>query len=98
MNDTTKRGRGFRYIRLSAIVAEDPTKAAEKIRAAWATAGSATGAAKRLEVSNATFWRYVDRLVKAGHDPRPRDEQGEVPKRGGRRGPRTPRKKKIAAS
>lgn len=91
-----KRG-GFRHTRLGVAISEDAGKAAEKMRAAWSSAGSATGAAKKLEISNATFWRYVDRLVEAGHDPRPRDEHGEPPKRGGKTGPRAPRKKTARA-
>lgn len=89
-HETTKRG-GFRHIRLGVLLAEKPAEVAKQIRTAWAETGSADAAAERLEISVATFWRYVARLSDAGHDPRPRDAQGEPPKRGGRTGARVKR-------
>jgi hypothetical protein len=82
-----RRG-GFRHLQLGMIVATDPEAAAGQIRLAWGSMKSATGAAALLEISPATFWRYVDRLTEAGYEPHPLDAAGEAPKRGGRLGPR----------
>jgi transcriptional regulator with PAS, ATPase and Fis domain len=80
-----KKG-GFRHVALGALVERDPEKAAEKIRNAWNKEGSANRAAKRLDLSPATFWRYVDRLETAGYMAKPRDAQGNTPQRGGKPG------------
>ncbi len=80
-----KKG-GYRHVALGVMVENDPAKAAEKISNAWKRKGSATRAAKELNLSAATFWRYVERLEAAGHKAKPRDEQGNTPQRGGRPG------------
>lgn len=78
-----KRG-GFRHLQLGMVVATDPESAAAQIRLAWGSVKSATRAASLLEISPATFWRYVTRLTEAGYQPHPLDAKGEPPKRGGR--------------
>lgn len=80
----TKKQGGFRHLQLGMLLATDPEAAATQIRFAWGTVKSASAAATLLEISPATFWRYVNRLANAGFDPRPRDEKGEPPKRGAR--------------
>ena len=80
-----RRG-GFRHVALGALVEKDPARAAERIANAWRKKGSATRAAKELDLSAATFWRYVERLEGLGHHAKPRDEHGNTPQRGGKPG------------
>lgn len=80
--DSHKSG-GFRHIRLGLLVAEEPAKAAETLMQAWTDTGTSDKAAALLNISQATFWRYVNRLEGMGYKAKPRDADGKTPQRGG---------------
>lgn len=64
----TKKKGGYRKTEFGEILNEDPNKAAEMLRSAWKLKGGATDAAKSLDISRSSFFRYARRLEKFGCD------------------------------
>jgi hypothetical protein len=65
------------------VVVEEPARAAKMLSDAWTDTKTSEGAAVKLGISPATFWRYVNKLEAMGHKAKPRDANGETPQRGG---------------
>jgi hypothetical protein len=65
MNAAKGRG-GYRRIEFGCLVRENPEGAAFGLREAWAMDGSAGKAARRLGISQRSFFRFVAKLRASG--------------------------------
>jgi hypothetical protein len=67
-----KRGSGFRYTELGALVQQKPAEAAVLLRALIAAnGGNVSAVARDRGVAYKTLTRWISSLAAMGHDPRP---------------------------